>query len=42
MVEKETNELFVMPQGDTLPPDDIKMVSEEESEAALKDGTEKQ
>lgn len=37
MTEKETDELFTMPQGDTLPPDDIKMVTEEESRAALDD-----
>lgn len=35
MTDKETDELFTMPQGDTLPPDDIKMVTEEESRVAL-------
>ena len=29
MTEKETDKLFTMPQGDTLPPDGIKIVTEE-------------
>lgn len=37
MTKKETDELFVMPQGETLPPEDVKMVTEEESRAALDD-----